>query len=247
MSILDNAKPAQATGPAHVLIHGEAGAGKTYAIRTLPTSDDRILVLATEPGTRSLSDTAIPVLPITSVEDLRAVLAALRAEPDRYDWIAIDSLSELAAIVLREAMDAARRPDGTPGDGRMIYGTMARRVRTIVAGFLALGINTLWICRQDRDIDSDSGQITARYPSMPGKLLALRQPIAHDFDFVLGLTSRRQGAGFVRQLQTTKTADPTTDAKVRDPRGLLDPWEPADIGALLKKLAPEAKKVGANG
>ena len=85
MSILDQAKPAQATGPAHILVHGEAGTGKTYAVRTLPASHDQILVLACEPGARSLSDTEIPVLPIRSVADLRAVLVELReSDPVSY-------------------------------------------------------------------------------------------------------------------------------------------------------------------
>jgi hypothetical protein len=234
VSILDRAKPARAEGPAHILVHGEAGAGKTYAIRTLPAAHDQILVLACEPGARSLSDTEIPVLPIRSVADLRAVLVELR-ESDRFAWIVVDSLSELASIVLREEIEANK-------DGRLAYGAMASRVRTIVAGFLALGRNTLWIARQDCDIDSQSGQITRRYPSMPGKLLALRQPIAHDFDFVLSLTAKRRGEKTARLFQTTKTADPSVDAKVRDPRGLLDPWEPADFSQLLAKVASEEEK-----
>jgi len=73
-------------------------------------------------------------------------------------------------------------------------------------------------------------------------LLALRQPIAHDFDFVLSLTAKRRGEKTARLFQTTKTADPSVDAKVRDPRGLLDPWEPADFSQLLAKVASEEEK-----
>jgi len=231
VNILDRAKPARAEGPAHILVHGEAGAGKTYAVRTLPAPHDQILVLACEPGARSLSDTEIPVLPIRSVADLRAVLVELR-QTDRFSWVVIDSLSELATIVLREEQEANK-------DGRLAYGVMAGRVRTIVAGFLALNRNTLWIARQDCDIDAQSGRVTRRYPSMPGKLLALRQPIAHDFDFVLCLTAKKRGDGVARVFQTSKLADPACDAKVRDPRGLLDPFEPADFGKMLAKVASE--------
>lgn len=240
MSILDQAKPAQADGPAHVLVHGEAGAGKTYLIRTLPTSPERVLVLACEAGARSLADTEIPVLTVGSVADLRSVLAALRKEPDRYDWIAVDSLSEMAQIVLREEKEANK-------DGRLAYGTMAQRVRTIVAGFVGLGINTLWIARQDCDIDQETGKTTRRYPSMPGKLLALRQPIAHDFDFVLHLSARPKGKEVRRMLQTSKIADPSCDAKVRDPNQTLDPWEPADLGKMLAKVAGANQEEKENG
>ena len=40
-----------------------------------------------------------------------------------------------------------------------------------------------------------------------------------------------------RLIQTSAIADPTTDAKVRDPNGVLQAWEPADLAAIVAKLA----------
>ena len=230
MSILDTAKPAQGGGPIHALLYGPPGVGKTYAIRTLPTTHDRILVLACEPGARSISDTEIPTLPVTSSDTLRQVIRALRDTPDRYDWIVVDSVSALAETVLTEALEASKDP-------RPAYGAMAGSVRRAVAALTAIAPNSLWIARQDQDIDSETGRITRRYPSFPGKLLSLRRPVAHDFDLLLAMHAKKRGDRVERLIQTSAIADPTTDAKVRDPNGVLQAWEPADLAAIVAKLA----------
>ena len=62
-----------------VLVYGQAGAGKTTLIKTLPN----VVVLSAEGGLLSIQDADLPYLEITSMADLMALQRRGKEVPER--------------------------------------------------------------------------------------------------------------------------------------------------------------------
>jgi len=87
-----------------ILCYGQSGAGKTSLIKTLPNP----VVLSAEGGLLSIADADIPYLEITSMEDLRQAYSwVLESE---YKSVALDSISEIAEVVLNTEKKATKDP-----------------------------------------------------------------------------------------------------------------------------------------
>ena len=91
-----------------MLVYGQAGAGKTSLCRTLPAP----IVLSAEGGLLSIQDADLPYIEITSIEDLREVYQWITksAEAVAYQSVALDSISEIAEVVLSAEKKATKDP-----------------------------------------------------------------------------------------------------------------------------------------
>ena len=78
-----------------LLVYGQAGAGKTSLIPTLPNP----VTLSAEGGLLSVAGADLPYLEICNMNDLREALAWLQSDRD-FQSVAIDSISEIAEVVL---------------------------------------------------------------------------------------------------------------------------------------------------
>ena len=83
-----------------VLVYGQAGAGKTHLIRTLPDP----IILSAEGGLLSLQDCNIPYVEVNGIGELGEVYQWLAQsdEAKRYKSVALDSISEIAEVVLNK-------------------------------------------------------------------------------------------------------------------------------------------------
>ena len=77
-----------------VLVYGQAGAGKTSLIKTLPSP----IVLSAEGGLLSIQDADLPFIEITSMTELQEAYTWLTSsdEAKSYKSVALDSISEIA-------------------------------------------------------------------------------------------------------------------------------------------------------
>lgn len=208
----------------NIVVYGQAGAGKTSLIKTLP---GRVLVVSAESGLLSLRGFDADVAEVATVDDLRAVHGVLVKGGHGYDWVAIDSLSEIAEIVL--ATEKAKTPDP-----RKAYGTLVDQMMAVCRSFRELPINVYMSAKAERMKDESTGRML-EVISMPGSKLTNQIPYLFDEIFRLAVGKDPGSGELIRMLQTAP--EPTSDAKDRS--GRLEHYEPADLGAVVAKIKGE--------
>lgn len=206
-----------------VLCHGPAGAGKTTLCATTgaPT-----VIISAESGLLSLRGHDIPVIEVKTIEDVheayRFINEAAEAKP--FQWVCLDSISEIAEVVLANEKKQTKDP-------RQAYGALQERMTDLVRAFRDLpGRNVYFSAKQERIKDEASG-ITLYVPSMPGQKLA--QGVSYFFDEVFALRVEKNDENQpVRYLQTQR--DFSHEAKDRS--GALDPFEQPNLSTIAQKI-----------
>lgn len=158
-----------------VLVYSEAGVGKTVLCSTAPDP----IILSAESGLLSLVEHDIPVIDIASLASLNeAYLWCKTSDESRgYQTICIDSLSDIAEVVLSEHMQKTK-------DGRQAYGSMAEDVTRMIRKFRDIkGRHVYFTAKVKRVVDEASG-ITSYMPSVPGQMLLQNLPFFFDEVFV---------------------------------------------------------------
>lgn len=205
-----------------VLVYGMAGAGKTSLIKTLPEP----VVLSAEGGLLSIADSDVPFIEIGSMADLQEAYqwAASSDEAAAFKSIALDSISEIGEVVLNYEKKQTKDP-------RQAYGAMQEQMTDIIRAFRDLPGRHVYFTAKCEKAQDEAGRMLYA-PSMPGNKTA--QALPYFFDEVLALRAEPDGEGkIVRALMTA------TDGlwQAKDRSGKLDPWEPADLGAIIQKIA----------
>ncbi|HEY7822779.1 MAG TPA: ATP-binding protein [Acidimicrobiia bacterium] len=204
-----------------VLVYGQAGAGKTSLIPTLPSP----VVLSAEGGLLSISGANVPYVEVTNVTILQEVYQWLTesAEAAQFESVALDSISEIAEVVLANEKATAKDP-------RQAYGALQDVMGGVIRSFRDLPGKHVYFTAKLEKSQDEMGRILYS-PSMPGAKLG--QQLPYHFDEVLALRVEKDSEGnTVRSLQCH--SDGLWTAKDRS--GRLDPWEPADLGHVIKKI-----------
>lgn len=203
-----------------MLVYGQAGAGKTMLIPSLPSP----VVLSAESGLLTIKGANVPFIEIKSLADLEEAYqwALTSDEAKGFESIALDSISEIAEVVLVNAKKGAKDP-------RQAYGEMADSMADLVRKFRDLpGRNVYFSAKLEKSQDELGRTMYA--PMMPGAKTG--QALPYFFDLVMPLRVERDENGQVyRVLQTAP--DGVWTAKARGFN--FDVFEPADLGALIKK------------
>jgi len=205
-----------------ILAYGESGAGKTTAVATLPSP----LVLSAEAGLLSLAGKEIPYIEIDSMAMLHDAYRFIASDADAMksiESIAIDSISEIAEIVLSAEMKNTKDP-------RQAYGAMIDQMGDVVRAFRDLPGRHVYMTAKCEKQQDDLGKLLYS-PSMPGKKAA--QALPYFFDEVLAIHIHKDAEGTTHRMFMTGS-DGLWLAKDRS--GKLDIWEPVDLGALIEKI-----------
>lgn len=209
-----------------ILVHGQSDAGKTF----LASTAKDILVLNTEKGLTTLQEFNIPYVDITSIDDINQAYDEIASgELSGFNWIMLDSVSDIAEIVLSEEKALTKDP-------RKAYGELQDQMMRVLRGFRDLkGKNVVFNCKQDYIKDEQTGY-TRYSPMLPGQNLAKNIP--YMFDFVLALRKDKDDNDqWVRYFQCE--SDLQYVAKNRG--GKLDMFEPADLTHIVNKLTQSTK------
>lgn len=208
-----------------LLVYGQAGAGKTSLIPTLPNP----IVLSAEGGLLSIQDAELPYIEIGTMADLQEAYKWLSESADaaQFESVAIDSISEIAEVVLNYEKKVNKDP-------RAAYGSMQEQMADIIRVFRDLPGKHVYMSAKLEKTQDEMGRVLYA-PSMPGNKTG--QSLPYFFDEVLALRVERDAEG---GSQRALMCDSDGLWLAKDRSGKLDAWEPADLGAVITKIG--AKK-----
>lgn len=201
--------------------YGGAGAGKTMLCASAP----RPIVLSAEKGLLSLRRFNVPFIQVTTVKELEEahLWATKSAESRNFDTIALDSVSEIAEVVLAEEKSRNRDP-------RKAYGELETLMLTILRDFRDMPQKHVYFIAKQSYRDAGGNKVAG--PSFPGQKLPDAAPYFFDQVFQVNV---HVDADTKKELRALKCkADLFNEGKDRS--GNLDIWEPYDLGAMFKKI-----------
>ena len=203
-----------------LLVYGQAGAGKTSLIPTLPNP----IILSAEGGLLSISGHDIPFIEVTSMDALREAYKWLLGseEAQQFDTVALDSISEIAEVCLSREKSIAKDP-------RQAYGEMQTTMAELIRSFRDLPKHVMMTAKLEKAQD-EMGRVLYS-PSMPGNKTG--QALPYFFDLMLAMRVEKDEEG-VSQRALMCDSDGLWQAKDRS--GKLDAWEAPDLGIILEKL-----------
>lgn len=204
-----------------LLVYGQAGAGKTSLIKTLPSP----VVLSAEGGLLSIADADVPYIEIGSMDDLREAYSWLinSAESKQFKSVALDSISEVAEVVLNAEKKVTK-------DGRAAYGEMNSVMTELIRSFRDLPGRHVYMSAKLEKLQDEMGKVMYG-PSMPGKTLS--QGLPYFFDEVLALRVEKDSEG---NSQRALMCDGDGSWLAKDRSGKLAAWEAPDLGEIIKKM-----------
>lgn len=205
-----------------LLVYGQAGAGKTSLIKTLPSP----VVLSAEGGLLSIRDADLPYIEIGTMDALKEAYQWLAesAEAAQFKSVALDSISEIAEVVLNHEKKVNKDP-------RAAYGAMQEQMADIIRVFRDLPGRHVYMSAKLEKTQDEIGRILYA-PSMPGNKTG--QSLPYFFDEVLSLRVERDAEGN-RHRALMCDSDGLWLAKDRS--GKLAGWEAPDLGAIINKIA----------
>lgn len=204
-----------------LLVYGQAGAGKTSLIKTLPEP----VVLSAEGGLLSIQDADLPFIEISSMEALKEAYEWLTnsAEAKQFKSVALDSISEIAEVVLNFEKKATKDP-------RQAYGAMQEQMADIIRSFRDLPGRHVYMSAKLEKTQDEMGRVLYA-PSMPGNKTG--QALPYFFDEVLALRVEKDQEG---QTQRALMCDSDGLWLAKDRSGKLEAWEAPDLGAIIEKI-----------
>jgi len=209
-----------------VLVYGQAGAGKTSLIQTLPNP----VVLSAEGGLLSLHDADVPYIEVTSMATLKEAYTWLTESEEAagFNSVALDSISEIAEVCLNHEKKIAKDP-------RQAYGAMQEQMADIIRAFRDLPGRNVYMSAKLEKTQDEMGRVLYS-PSMPGNKTG--QSLPYFFDEVLALRVEKDAEGIT---QRALMCDSDGLWLAKDRSGKLDAWESPDLGDIIAKIAGGAK------
>jgi len=204
-----------------MLVYGNAGAGKTSLIPTLPNP----VVLSAEGGLLSIQGADVPFIEINSMATLMEAYTWLTEsdEAKQFESVALDSISEIGEVVLAEELKKNK-------DGRAAYGELNTVMASMIRAFRDLpNKHVYFTAKCDKSQDETGRMLYA--PSMPGKSLSMQIP--YFFDLLLALRVEKDAEG---NAQRALMCDSDGIWQAKDRSGKLDTWEAPDLGAIINKI-----------
>lgn len=199
-----------------VLIVGKSGAGKTYALGTLP--EEKTLILAIEPGLLTLSDKNIDVWKIESVEDLIDAYKELK-NGSEYENVCIDSLTELSEMAF-----AALKPQFKKSQTFDLYNEFTTRMISIIKSFRDLHQYNIFVTSLLKETD-DGYTIDVAQKSLGNRL-----PAYFDFTFLV--------KAFQKDGKTTRAlvSDNSVLDFLKSRSKNIEEYEPVNLTSIIEKV-----------
>lgn len=204
-----------------IIVYGDSGAGKTTLMGTAP----RPLIISAEAGLLALRGSNIPYISVTTYSELMEAYSYATSDEGRalYDTLCLDSISEIADIILANAKANNK-------DSRQAYGELNDTYADLLRAFRNIeGKNVVFSAKMERTTLSDG--TTKFSTSLPGVKTSQNTPYFFDEVFCLQVV-RGENGEISRWLQTG--SDDLYLAKDRS--GVLDMWEEPNLTRIIEKI-----------
>lgn len=213
MSILDQAKPVfETVSSVNVLVHGDSGVGKTVFAGSGRGRGEKDLIIAVEKnGTISAarSGSKANVIQVSTLDEFYEIITAIEDEPDRFEWVTVDSITKLQDLIWSHILDEAtgKNPSRSKFKKELQeYGEAQERLKEIVERLNNSDANILWTAVSDLATDENGNEF--KMPSIHGKQGALAAWICAQMDTVIYLSVvARQNGKLGRLFQFDKTPE----------------------------------------
>lgn len=219
------------------MVYGGSGVGKTVLMATLPTP----VLISAESGALSLRQANLerlfgvgnplvcynmPVIEVTTVDDVRDAYewCSKSHEARQFQSVGMDSISEIAEVVLNNAKRQVKDP-------RQAYGELIEKMETTIRLFRDLPGRNVCISAKMEPVKDEMTGVVKYGPSMPGAKLAGKLPYFFDEVFRIGVNKTPTGESY-RFLQT----QPDLQYEAKDRSGALAPVEYPHLGAVFSKI-----------
>lgn len=205
-----------------VLVYGGAGTGKTRLATTAP----RPIILSAEKGLLSIKKERMPYIAISSYKELEeaSLWAFQSAEAKKYDTFCLDSVSEIAEVVLADELDKSKDP-------RKSYPNYQGSMMGIFRAFRDLPQKHIYFIAKETKIKDTLGSVSYG-PDFPGNKLPEAAPYFFDEVFRLITFTDHATQQTSNALKTRK--DNTSEGKDRS--GMLDLWEHPNLTHIFNKI-----------
>ncbi len=204
------------------MVYGLGGVGKTTLCKTMPQP----VILSAEGGLLSLRKENLPYIEIGSYADLTEAYlwATTSKEAAQFQTICLDSISEIAEVVLAEEKKKTK-------DGRKAYGETKDQTLSLIRNFRDIkGKHVYFSAKQEYIKDGTTSQHYFA-PAFPGEKLS--QAVPYFFDYLFCLQSFKDNEGkTVRYLRTV----PDAQYVAKDRSGALAEWEEPNLTAIIEKV-----------
>jgi len=206
-----------------VLCYGPAGSGKTVLCATTGCPS-KTLIISCEGGLLSIRNAPeMAVAEVKTMADLDDVYDFLVHGEHEFQWVCLDSISEIAEVVLTTEKGSAK-------DGRAAYGNLADIMFDRLRKFRDLALNVYMSAKQT-EITDEGSKRTRFMPSLPGRTLT--QGISYLFDEVFAIRINRDEDGEPKRWLLTNT-DGSYEAKDRS--GSLNLFEAPNLANIHAKI-----------
>lgn len=206
-----------------VLVYGDAGVGKTVLCSTAPAP----IILSAESGLLSLRRANLPFIAINTYKDMEeAYLWATNSkETAKYQTICLDSISEIAEVLLEDAKKKNKDP-------RKAYGEMQDGILSLMKAFRDIPEKNVYFSAKQAIVKDGTTGAMFFGPSMPGQATAPQMPYLFDEVFQLTVFNDPATQTEYRALRCKKD----NQYQAKDRSGMLDAWEPADLNHVFNKI-----------
>lgn len=186
----------------NILEYGDTGVGKTAQLGTLP---GRVLLIATETGTVTirrfmkrygLKPGKVKVWPVHKWDDLVEAYKYLAERAGDWDWVAVDSATNMQQLALRAILNKAvvenpNRDEDIPAiQDHQKWQNMFKR---FVTDFNELPVNVLWTATAMRREDQEGEDLTL--PAIQGKDYEIAAWVCAQMHVVAFYGKKVQGKG----------------------------------------------------
>lgn len=234
VQITSTSVASQTTG-VKCLTYGESGVGKTLICATAPSP----IIISAESGLLSLTkanieraygvDTPgisydIPVVKITSLQDLYDAYAYCVSPENQHGTICVDSISEIGEVLLAGEKRMTKDP-------RKAYGEMIDRMVEVIRAFRDIEGKHIYMTAKAEPLKEEMTGAVKWAPSMPGAKLGNQLPYFFDEVFRLGIGKDSSGKAF-RFMQT----QPDFQFTAKDRSGSLEMYEQPNLRSIFQKI-----------
>ena len=214
--------------PAFV-VYGAEGVGKTTFASYAPNP----LFVDVEGGRSSIlkTENRPKVLPVDDISDLSEVFIFLKSNPEAYDSVVIDTITEVEKLFLMEIVEdrSAKDPNKDPNFvTQNDYGRGSTRMRKMIRKFRSLDMITIFLAHEREDKD-DRGIIKKGPAVMP----SVMKDINAFCDFIFNMGVDNDG---VRKLVTSPTKRIRAKHRIGDLPNVIELGNKLEDSSFMKVL-----------